>query len=47
VSWRYSLEHGPTPSGYPLKDNWVLPYPHLCQKPSTVESYTSASFSQF
>jgi hypothetical protein len=21
VSWRYSLEHGPTPSGYPLKDN--------------------------
>lgn len=43
----YSLEQGQTPSGQPLKENWVPPYPHPCQKPLTVESYTLASLLQF
>lgn len=46
----YSVEHGRASSGQPLKEGWVLPHLHLhpCpQRPSTVESYTSAAFSQF
>lgn len=38
----YMLAHGQTP----IKGNWVLPHPHPCQKPSIVDSYTSASLSQ-
>jgi hypothetical protein len=31
----------------PLKENKLLPHPHLCQKPPTVDIYALASISQF
>lgn len=43
--YTYSLEHGQTPIGQPLKENWVLPHP--CQKLTAVKSYISAPLSQF
>lgn len=39
----HSLECAPTLRGLPLKWSWVLPILHYCQKPSIVESYSSAS----
>lgn len=36
----HSLEHGHIPSGQPLKEYWVFPHPHLCQKPPTVKSFS-------
>lgn len=43
----YSLEHGQTPSSQTLKENWVLPLLCSCENPSAVETYSSASLSQF
>lgn len=39
-------ENGQTPGSQPLKENWVRSQLHCCQKPSTVENYTSAFLSQ-
>lgn len=43
----YSVAHGQTPSGKPLKENWFLPLPNPHQKPSAVKSYTPTSLSHF
>lgn len=43
----FSLEHGQTPSGQALNKEWVFPYPHPCQKPSTMKSYTQDYYPNF